>query len=105
MPEHITSAVCHKLRTEIYGMIFPRWALMLVILLVAGMLATLYTLVGRAGYAAVDAMKQTELNKNTHTLETEHVKQSIRRIETAQMAQQTLLTKIDKKIPDNGNGD
>ena len=104
MPEtHVTGSMCHTLRTEIYGMIFPRWALLLVIVLVGGMLATLYAATANNAKASADSLKKAENNDTKFTIEDVHQKETLGRIETELGKQRELLTKIDKKIPDNGD--
>lgn len=99
MPEEsITSSVCHKLRTEIYSMIFPRWALLLIIMLVAGMLGTLYTLNGRTTVAAANAMKRAELVDMKFTVEIEHLKSGQKEIKNDLKEQRAILQRIDRSV-------
>lgn len=99
--EHITNAVCHTYREEMYRAIFPRWALLLVILLVAGMIATLYAMNGKSSVAAADALKKAENNDTKFSIEIKHTNAGVARLEIQFATQQKLLIKIDKKIPDD----
>ncbi len=101
--DSVTIDSCHELREKIYSMIFPRWMLISIGGVIVVVLLTLYTLNGRTTVAAADAMKKAELIQGTQEIENKHIKESIDRIETAQIAQQKLLVAIDKKLPDNGH--
>lgn len=100
-PEKVTVDDCRALRERIYTSIFPRWALMLVILAVAAVMGLLYTMGGATQRTASDAQKKAEVVEATVNVEIKHLKEGIGEIKTEQKEQRAILHRIEKSV----NGD
>jgi len=99
MSDTIKIEACQSFREKIYTMIFPRWALIILIAIGAGSIGTIYMLNRQATKDADDAMDRTKIID----IEIEYLKEGQDRIHEQLTAQQTLLIKIDKKV-DRMNG-
>lgn len=98
MPEeHVTTATCHDMRTEIWASIFPRWILLSIGGAFVTLLLFLYLFSGKNAVAASDAMKKAEIGE----VKMEHLKEGQAEIKADLKAQHAILMRIDRRI----NGD
>jgi len=94
MSENVKTDACQSFREKIYTMIFPRWALIILIAIGAGSIGTMYMLNRQASKEADNAMGRTKIID----VEIEHLKDGQRQIQSQLSRQQTLLIAIDKKV-------
>ncbi len=98
MPEMVKAEACRDHRKGIYGMIFPRWALISVIAGILGALGWLHQASASAKVDAANALKQAELVKKEFTIRAEHSKEILGRIEKEQTSQRKILQRIERKV-------
>lgn len=99
MPEEkVTTEVCHNLRTEIYQMIFPRWALILALGIIGTVIGVIYYQGSGATVVATEAKNKTNLLEERFTVTVEHIKENQTEMKEEMKEQRTLLQKIDRRL-------
>jgi hypothetical protein len=96
MPETVKADVCHRLRTEIYRMIFPRWALFIAGGLVVSALAALHA----KGNIAEDKVHSSKVVQAKLVTEVEYIKKGQEEIKREQREHRVLLQKIERAVND-----
>ena len=98
MPEAVKVDECRTLRDKIYGMIFPRWALISVIAVIFMVLAWLHNANATVRVEASNALKKAELVEAVLTTKTENIEDKLIEIKKMQGEQRELLQRIDRRL-------
>lgn len=99
MPEErVSTEKCHEYRKEIFSSIFPRWALILALGIIFGVISVVYYQSASATDAAKETAKRNELLETRFTMTVEHIKENQDEIKAEQKEQRILLQKIDRRL-------
>jgi len=98
MPNAVTADQCHEFRKEIFGAIFPRWALVIALGVIVGSMGTVYLLLMNARDETAVVTKKNELLEQRFTMTVDYIKESQKEIKAEQKEQRALLQKIDRRL-------